>query len=148
VFWNVRSNTEGKKLEAEQYIGYYILMTRRNISFGLILSLLRNTSIIVEESDDDDEEIMMLLLVEKICRLRGSLVVPRRLKGFLEQIVPRYTFHQFKSHFRIAPATATELENRLAPLLARNGTEGRLSVHPRTQILVCLWILANPDSYR
>jgi len=122
-------------------------MTRRNISFGLILSLLRNTSIIVEESDDDDEEIMMLLLVEKICRLRGSLVV-LRLKGFLEQIVPRYTFRQFKSHFRIAPATATELENRLAPLLARNGTEGRLSVHPRTQILVCLWILANPDSYR
>lgn len=119
----------------------------RNISLGLVLSLLHGTSVI-EESDDDDEEIMTVLLIEKKYHLRKSLVAPPRLQGFLEEIVPRYTFRQFRSHFRITSATANELENRLAPLLARAGAEGRLPVTPRTQILICLWVLANPDSYR
>lgn len=90
---------------------------------------------------------MMMLLIKKRY-LRGFRVAPPSLEGYLDRIVPRYTIRQFRSHFRIAPETANELENRIAPLLVRAGVEGRLPINPRTQILVTLWILATPDSYR
>ncbi|CAL1671804.1 unnamed protein product [Lasius platythorax] len=113
-----------------------------------MLSLLRGTYINNIEEDTDDDEQIIILLLEGRLSLRGFRVAPPRLEGFLDQIVPRYTLCQFRSHFRIAPATANELENRLAPLLVRAGVEERLPIKPRTQILVCIWILANPDSYR
>ncbi|XP_070154507.1 uncharacterized protein [Polyergus mexicanus] len=110
-------------------------MAQRSL-FSLMLFLLRGIYINnIEEDIDDDEQIMMLLL-EKRLNLRGSRVAPPRLKGFLNRIVPQYTLCQFRSHFRIAPATANELENRLAPLFIRAGVEGRLPIKPRTQILV------------
>lgn len=121
-------------------------MERRSI-FGLILSLLRGMYISVEEDAEDDEQMMMLLLIKRKY-LRGSRVAPLRLEGYLDRIVPRYTLCEFRSHFRVTPATANELENRLASLLIRAGVEGRSPINPRTQILVCLWILATPDSYR
>lgn len=121
-------------------------MTQRCI-FGLVLSLFRGTYYNEEEDAEDDEQ-MMLLLVRKMCNLRGSKVAPPRLQGYLNRIVPRYTPRQFKLHFRISCATANKLENRLSPSLVRAGVEGRLPINPRTQILVCLWILATPDSYR
>lgn len=52
-----------------------------------------------------------------------------------------------KSYFRIDPTTANELENRIGSLLARAGAEGRPRTDPRTQILVTIWILANPDAH-
>lgn len=122
-------------------------MTQRNaFALVLVIPFLRGTYNDTEEDDEDDEQIMLLLNNKK--SLRGSPVAPPRLRGYLDEIVPRYTIRQFRSHFRITPETANELENKIAPLLVRAGLEGRLPINPRTQILATLWILATPDSYR
>lgn len=90
-------------------------MTQRRV-FVLVLSLFRDIYNNIEVDEEDDEQIMMMMLIKK-SYLRGFRVASSRLEGYLDRIVPRYTIRQFRSHFRIAPETANELENRIAPLL-------------------------------
>lgn len=44
-----------------------------------------------DDIDDYDEQAIMLLLMEGKCRLRDSSNTPK-LKGFLDEVVPRCTY--------------------------------------------------------
>ncbi|XP_070529908.1 uncharacterized protein [Cardiocondyla obscurior] len=131
-----------KKYNDEHFHGCN--MAQFFLSLGLFL--LSNPFTTLEDDAKDDYQIMTLT-IKKIV-LRKCRVSPPRLNGYLDQVVLRYILHDFKSHFRITSTTANKLENRIAPLLVTAGVEGSLPINPRTQMLVCIWILATPDSYR
>lgn len=120
-------------------------MHQNAFALVLVILLLRVIYNNIEEDDEDDEQITLLLNSKR--SLRGSPIAPPRLRGYLDEIIPRYTIRQFRSHFRITLEIANELENRIAPLLVRAGVKERLPINPRTQILATLWILATSDSY-
>jgi hypothetical protein len=68
-----------------------------------------------------------------------------------EEIVPRYTDHQFQSHFRMSPQTFENLLIRLYNLVEHNivgRAGGNVEVSLEKQLLVALWYLANIESFR
>ncbi|XP_066600049.1 putative nuclease HARBI1 [Prorops nasuta] len=64
-------------------------------------------------------------------------------KGFFEKIIPNYTDNQFFSHFRMDKETFMTLEQLLRPQINENKTTPF-----RKKILLTIWILASPESFR
>lgn len=84
----------------------------------------------------------------QVSRLRGKRKRVARIEGYVENVVPRFSARQFKEHFRMTPNCFYLLENKLSPMLINYNNTGRPCIAPRTQLLVVLWLLATPDSYR
>jgi len=103
-----------------------------------------------EESDyddsDNDEEIQMEM--RRKMNVHGRRIKPRRIEGYVEEIIPRLSNKQFREHFRMLPETYELLEQKLSNALSNQNNNGRPMIPIRKQLLASLWLLATPDSYR
>lgn len=92
---------------------------------------------------DDDETI--LLTQEKFGRREK---VPR-VENCAENVVPRQTFDDFKSHFRLGRGTFDMLVNELSGCQEfQTAGYGRPPVTVAKQTMVFLWYLGTPESFR
>ncbi|XP_034946647.1 protein ALP1-like [Chelonus insularis] len=93
------------------------------------------------DSDDDDE--ILLALDHK-----GSEEIPK-IHSYMANSVLRILDKTFKSHFRVEESTADYLMYLLAlDLSLVPGSVGRCPISAYTQILMGLWMMATPDSYK
>lgn len=98
-------------------------------------------------SDDEDDEIREL--AEAIEERRGPQELRPRIEQYVERVVPRYSAEEFKSHFRLYPATFEDVLSMVGPtIFPPNVTVGRKRIPARKQLLLALWHMATPDSYR
>ncbi|XP_011858709.1 PREDICTED: putative nuclease HARBI1 [Vollenhovia emeryi] len=63
---------------------------------------------------------------------------------YYEHVVPRYNDNQFYSHFRMSRELYEELEN----LIYRQIRQGKNNVPLLKKILLTIWIVATPESFR
>ncbi|XP_018402619.1 PREDICTED: uncharacterized protein LOC108779659 [Cyphomyrmex costatus] len=73
--------------------------------------------------------------------------VQLRVKTYVET-VKEYSDVEFKRHFRISRVVFTYLLNLIKPNLEKPAGCGRCPISPYLQLLVTLWTMATPDSYR
>ncbi|KAF5281931.1 hypothetical protein FQR65_LT14457 [Abscondita terminalis] len=79
--------------------------------------------------------------------LKKERVHRQRLKGYVEEVIPSYNDRQFQSHFRMRRATFNFILNLIRPAIRRI-RYGRETIPPEKQLLITLWRMATPDSYR
>ncbi|XP_034944927.1 putative nuclease HARBI1 [Chelonus insularis] len=94
------------------------------------------------DSDSDDNDVLVSCFGGN---QQGERIV--RVLGYVENIVPLMSDDTFKSHFRVKRSTVNYLINLLGPDL-RNDNMGRDSIPVYKQVLLVLWTMATPDSYR
>ncbi|KAK3920700.1 Putative nuclease, partial [Frankliniella fusca] len=72
-----------------------------------------------------------------------------RLEGYVEKIVPSISSCEFKSHFRLTPETLTFefVLSKIGDKLQRQ-TDGSPMIPAEKQLLMTLWRLETPDSFR
>ncbi|CAG5037358.1 unnamed protein product [Parnassius apollo] len=76
------------------------------------------------------------------------------IQNFYEEVIPAYTDQQFYEHFRMHRNVFEELvsiiEARIAILNANpeNNSDNDSGIPMRKKILLTIWVLATPDSYR
>lgn len=100
-------------------------------------------------SSENEEEVLRTAAgAARLVKLRGPLIKRPRIEGFVENVVANYTDEEFKSHFRLLPATFEYVLELIEPSLTKVGTAGRPQKPARTQFLLALWMMATPDSYR
>ena len=100
-----------------------------------------------DDSDSDNDQQMQMELRRRI-NVRGQQIKPRRIEGYVQEIIPRLSHNQFREHFRMLPETYELLEQRLSNTLLNQNNDGRPMIPVRKQLLASLWLLATPDSYR
>ncbi|XP_036142068.1 putative nuclease HARBI1 [Monomorium pharaonis] len=106
----------------------------------------------ISSSSDDEEEktqnfiqIMCLYLNER----RSKTHMRPRIKDYIEKIVPNYTAEEFKMHFRLLPETFQFLLELIGPALSSTRSiSGRKPISAQKQLLMALWMMGTPDSYR
>ncbi|XP_043469635.1 uncharacterized protein LOC122503232 [Leptopilina heterotoma] len=88
-------------------------------------------------ADDDAEEILIAMTKE----------VHEKIRGYFEEIIPRYSISDFKSHFRMTRRTFQNLLETLAPSLIdwRNAEQ---TTDPEKQLCIAVWLLCNLEVYR
>lgn len=101
-----------------------------------------------EDSDDSDNDEEIEMELRRKLNVRGRQVKPRRIEGYVTEIIPRLTNNQFREHFRMLPETYELLEQKLSNALSNQNNDGRPMIPVRKQLLATLWLLATPDSYR
>ncbi|CAI6373933.1 unnamed protein product [Macrosiphum euphorbiae] len=69
------------------------------------------------------------------------------MENYVEKIVPQFDDGQFKSHFRMLPETFEFILKIIAPKLVRK-KPGCPTIQPNKQLLLAIWKMATPDSYR
>ena len=72
------------------------------------------------------------------------------ITGFTEKLVPLISDGEFKKHFRVSRQTYDSLLVLIGNLVSNefSGSVGRTTISADKQLLVALWMLATPDSYR
>ncbi|XP_036142268.1 putative nuclease HARBI1 isoform X2 [Monomorium pharaonis] len=135
-----------------------------NIDNLILDELLNDDNDDNDDDDDDDDEVEELLIpvvndqeliniidigVEDAPILRDLIHGDRRNRGILnlhyyEHIVPHYNDNQFHSHFRMSRELYEELEN----LIYRQIRQGENNVPLRKKILLTIWIVGTPESFR
>lgn len=95
-----------------------------------------------ESSSDSSTE-------EEEMELSRIQTVRPRIKNYMDTI-SEYSDVEFKSHFRMSRVVFTYLLNLIKPTLVKqsNLRYGRCAIPPDVQLLVALWTMATPDSYR
>jgi len=101
----------------------------------------------IENAESDDDDLEKVVSIEIIRRIRGKQKTPARIRGYVENVIPRYTNQQFR-HFRMLPEVFEMLENRLGRLLYDSEALRRPAIPVRTQLLSTIWFLGTPDSFR
>ncbi|CAL1672278.1 unnamed protein product [Lasius platythorax] len=100
-------------------------------------------------SDEDEEETMVNLHTILVLSKKRKLNKRPRIEGFVERIIPRYTAEEFKTHFRLLPTTFDFILRLIGPDLNSTKTfAGRKPIPAQKQLLMALWMMATPDSYR
>lgn len=135
-------------MAAENQHRKYILALAIVASDKLFIDALFNVESEESDSDESDNEEQIQMELRQEINVRGQQVKPRRVEGYVEEIIPRLTNNQFREHFRILPETYELLEQRLSNALSNQNNDGRPMVPVRKQLLASLWLLATPDSYR
>ncbi|XP_012537287.1 uncharacterized protein LOC105837242 [Monomorium pharaonis] len=108
--------------------------------------LLENVIESDEENDSESEEIINL-----ITNLNYSLtrVLRIRCKNYIENVVWKYTDAEFKMHFRLSRLTFRFLLELLTPQLTKTFEgPGRNTIDPEKILLLAIWMMATPNSYR
>jgi hypothetical protein len=106
-----------------------------------ILPLLMDDDDTEDDSDDDfsDEESMERLELEKI-------------RNYYELTIPILSDLQFRQHFRLTRTTFENLQGYLDGYLKNPDINpvlgGRPGIDHKKMILIALWIMATPESYR
>ncbi|XP_011688470.1 PREDICTED: uncharacterized protein LOC105450370, partial [Wasmannia auropunctata] len=68
---------------------------------------------------------------------------------YVERVIPNYSKAVFKEHFRMFPETFEIVLATSGPgLRAINNLSGRKQISERKQLLIAIWFMATPDSYR
>ncbi|GAB1865882.1 Nuclease harbi1 [Camponotus japonicus] len=126
---------------------------RRNLTLSIVLmcnykllQILRNIVIEVE-NESDDHNLEETFLSRNIDRIRGKQQKPARITGYVENVIPHYTTQQFH-HFRMKPDVFEILENRLGRLLFDMEKFGHPMTPVHIQLLLTIWLLSTPDSFR
>ncbi|XP_018351929.1 PREDICTED: uncharacterized protein LOC108754243 isoform X2 [Trachymyrmex septentrionalis] len=73
--------------------------------------------------------------------------VQLRVKNYVD-MVKEFSDVEFKREFRISRVVFTYLLNLIQPNLEKPTGSGRCPIYPYLQLLVTLWTMATPDSYR
>lgn len=118
------------------------------ITSHILLEIFMNVMEEIESGESEDEDFENFFLIENIRRIRGNQQKPARIRGYIENVIPRYTTKQFRHHFRMMPEVFEMLENHLGPLLSDSEALGRPVIPVRTQLLSTVWLLSTPDSFR
>ncbi|XP_046408216.1 uncharacterized protein LOC124172770 [Ischnura elegans] len=95
--------------------------------------------------EDDEEDRVLEFLAEEIREERNKIP---RIEGFVERTIPSFSSAEFQSHFRLLPETFEFLLGEIGESLRRDSAWGRVPIAEEKQILISLWRLATPDSYR
>ncbi|XP_067211108.1 uncharacterized protein [Linepithema humile] len=102
-------------------------------------------------SDENEEEVRnRITIVDLILNTKKSeMQIRPRIKDYVEKIILNYTAEEFKSHFRLWPTTFEFLLELIGPTLsATKSISGRKPLAAQKQLLIALWMMATPDSYR
>ncbi|XP_012537579.3 putative nuclease HARBI1 [Monomorium pharaonis] len=100
-----------------------------------------------ELSSDEEEDTEILYAILMVQNTRGVTIPTEKLSDYIERVVPGYLPQQFKEHFRMFPETYNMILHLIGPALSQT-TIGRKQIDPGKQLLITLWFLATPDSYR
>ncbi|KAI4454177.1 hypothetical protein MML48_10g00015058 [Holotrichia oblita] len=106
------------------------------------------TNILCSDSEESDEDIALdsVLCIPKFHNYDKQET--SRMKNYIEHVIPKYSEHDFQSHFRLTRPTYEFLLRLVVPLLAKECNLGRPHINYEKQLLATLWLLATPDSYR
>ncbi|XP_011705603.1 PREDICTED: uncharacterized protein LOC105460810 [Wasmannia auropunctata] len=100
-------------------------------------------------SDDEEETVKNLHAALILNKQRKKMDRRPRIEGFIEKIVPGYTAQEFKTHFRLLPTTFDHVLQLIGPsLISTKSVAGRKPIPAEKQLLMALWMMATPDSYR
>ncbi|KYN28349.1 Putative nuclease HARBI1 [Trachymyrmex cornetzi] len=110
------------------------------------LKFLMNMSSSNDESEEKEVEDFITVVDLGLNRQSETQIRPR-VKNYVERIVSNYTAEEFKMHFRLFPATFEFLLELIGPILITS-LSGRKPVPVQKQLLLALWMMATPDSYR
>ncbi|XP_032690787.1 uncharacterized protein LOC116853723 [Odontomachus brunneus] len=97
-----------------------------------------------DESSDSDSDVDII---------QNLLIQPRvptiKIKNYVENIVSLYSEVEFKIHFRMTRTTFIFLLELLTSHLNKySNTFGRQPISPEKQLLMSIWMMASPNSYR
>lgn len=102
--------------------------------------LVRKRNYVSENSSSFDEE------WEAGLRERGKRKLRPRITNYSD-VVNRYTYNEFKSHFRMSRTTFEFLLETIFEDLIRK-RKGCATIPAHQQLMICLWKMATMDSYR
>lgn len=121
----------------------------KNRSIFLILNSVRATldasGLFDDESEEDDMDVCVGVY-SKRSSSRGDK--PVRILNYYELTIPALSDKQFEQHFRVTRAAFEYIESLIGPLIRAKENAHRKTVEERKQILMVLWLLATPDSFR
>ncbi|XP_032690661.1 putative nuclease HARBI1 isoform X2 [Odontomachus brunneus] len=84
-----------------------------------------------------------------VAETRGETVFNEKIDNYVERVVPGYSRTIFKEHSRMFPETFEIVLTIIGPgLHAINVSSGRKSISEKKQLLIAIWFMATPDSYR
>jgi len=92
------------------------------------------------ESEEDD------MLIEQLSR--GKRQLKSRFKNYITTVLNICSGVDFKSHFRMTRGTMEFVLNDIAPMLIKGQIIGQPHILPEKQLLIAVWTMATPDSYR
>jgi hypothetical protein len=111
------------------------------LSKSLMEAALGMMAELFNESDSEDDLMHAIFLSAQV---KSKKVVPK-INSYAEVIVPQLDGATFKSHFRMLPSTFELLLSRISGHLL---TDSRQIIGPEKQLLICIWTLANQESFR
>ncbi|XP_011882389.1 PREDICTED: putative nuclease HARBI1 isoform X2 [Vollenhovia emeryi] len=106
-------------------------------------NIIFESSSSASSSDSNDDE----QLINIILNNRNERRVPK-IRNYLEHVVALYTDIEFKSHFRMERNTFNCLMYLIGPKLDNIPFKGREQINIVKQILIAIYVLATPDSFR
>lgn len=110
-------------------------------SFKLLIDI-----ILMESGTEDDDAAVIEHLITAINGFER--IKPVRILKYFEITVPALTDKQFQQHFRLTRNVVITIENLIGNLLTAKPSSKKKNVDIRKQILMTIWLLATPDSFR
>ncbi|XP_066590858.1 uncharacterized protein [Prorops nasuta] len=103
------------------------------------------SDLIETDTSDSDEEYFL----DDINRINSNFSPRTKIRNYYSEVVCNYSDADFKSHFRMMRSTVAFLTELLAPYLEKKPTKyGRQPLLPEKQVLLTLWLMATPNSFR
>ncbi|KAJ1528142.1 hypothetical protein ONE63_008056 [Megalurothrips usitatus] len=121
-------------------------MRRQQLLIGVNLILREIINMDSYSSSSDEELDVLERFLPDLLRVRRRRKVPR-LENYVEEVMPRWTDSDFKSHFRMSRETFEYVLGVIADRLRRR-EPGLPMISPEKQFLITIWRMATPDSYR
>lgn len=121
----------------------------KNMNIFFIMNSVRATLDASGIFDDDSEEDDMDVCVEvynETSSSRGDK--PVRILNYYELTIPALSDKQFQLHFRLTRTAFEYIIIIIGPLIRAKENAHRKTVEERKQILMVLWLLATPESFR
>ncbi|XP_018300775.1 uncharacterized protein [Mycetomoellerius zeteki] len=119
---------------------------------------IENISNSSDESDSDNEneelclneELEILYFILMLDTTRGEMIISEKLSDYVERVIPGYSKTVFKEHFRMFPQTFEMVLIIIGPGLRaiNNNLCNRKPISEEKQLLIAIWFMATPDSYR
>ncbi|KAB0790811.1 hypothetical protein PPYR_00025 [Photinus pyralis] len=111
----------------------------------LKIVVINNLLEIIDDSSSSDEE---LFAITANTRYKRKEATPR-IENYVENVVHLYGDSQFQSHFRMQRRTFEVILELIADKIReRTVKPGRPAIPAEKQLLITLWVLGTPDSYR
>ncbi|KYN30237.1 Putative nuclease HARBI1 [Trachymyrmex cornetzi] len=125
----------------------FVLRNNEIMSIGSSSDSSENEDIENENGLNEEELLYALLMFDTTHR---EMVISEKLSDYVERVIPNYSRTVFKQHFRMFPKTFQIVLASIGPgLRAINiASGGRNSISEEEQLLIAIWFMATPDSYR